>query len=70
MTTKWINRFRQYPDPSGLVTEPTGSDIIYSFECACPPDSRPHQRMVKGALRNMGEHCWLEDGMAVVVADR
>lgn len=55
---KWVNRFRlingEYDDPATTLRE---------FECSCSPDSRNHERMVAGALRNMRDDCYLEDGV-------
>jgi hypothetical protein len=51
---RWVNRFR-------LTAEP--HEIVNQFECSCDPDSRQHDRMVSGALRNIGDHCYLEDGV-------
>jgi hypothetical protein len=36
---------------------------VREFTCTCPPDSRSHDRMVMGALRNTDmEKFWLDDG--------
>lgn len=55
---KWINRFRMIDGEYGAV-----GSVVREFECSCSPDSRSHERMVMGALRNIGDHCYLEDGI-------
>lgn len=52
---KWINRFIQISD----------NEVMGEFECRCRPSSNAHERMISGALRNMGDHCYLDDGIPV-----
>lgn len=50
---KWVNRFHLKADQS----------VVHEFTCTCPPDSHSHYTMVRGALRNMADDCYLEDGV-------
>lgn len=49
----WLNRFRRKGDQT----------VVHEFKCLCPPLSRAHERMVMGALTNMRDDCYLEDGV-------
>jgi hypothetical protein len=50
----WVNRFRKLDGDHAIVHE---------FSCRCDPKGSTHQRMMLGALRNMREDCYLEDGI-------
>lgn len=50
---RYLNQVREIEYPN---------TVVHEFTCTCSPESRAHERMVMGALRNMKGDYYLRDG--------